>query len=497
MLIDPVATFAIRTPSALACVDLTSGQRWDYREFDRAINRVANWLVERLGPASGERVATVARNSANGLILSLACVRAGAIYVPCNWRLATEEVALIVADSQPQITFCDDEFRTAAATSLTLSELLNLTACQPTVPPLQARRELTEVSTLLYTSGTSGSPKGVMLSELNALASQFAFNSGNNVSASSVFLCDMPMFHTAGLFVNARAPLLAGGAVLVSQGFNPGVTLQRLSDSKLAISHYFSVPQMASMLWDHPDFDAAKLQHLQVYATGGAPNSKEQIQRFVDAGIPMSDGYGMTEAGSIAGIPVGNPELAVRKAGSCGAIFLTVETKIVDEQGETVVSGESGELWVRGPGVTAGYWRQPEKTEEAFRDGWLMTGDMARLDGDGFLFIVDRKKDMFISGGENVYPAEVERVIASMPSVASVAVVGVADAQWGEKGVAFVVPATGKTLNLEEIEHGCREKLAPYKVPKHFVLAASLPYSTTGKLQKDKLRATFLVTVTK
>ncbi len=490
MMIDAVATYARRTPQALACVDLETGQRWSYRELDEAVNRAANWLVARLGSASTRRVATIARNSAAMLVLNLACTRAGAVFVPCNWRLSNTEILAILDDAAPALVFCDEASQSAhcIAGSQLLSELFALSSAGAVKPPVGARRASAEMSILLYTSGTSGRQKGVMISEENVVWSQLAFNTGNGVCATSVFLCDMPLFHTAGLLVNSRSPLLAGGTVLISGGFDADKTIDRLSDPDLGVTHYFSVPQMAGMLWNHPRFDAEKLRRLEVYATGGASNPTAQIERFVNAGIKMLDGYGMTEAGSISGMPMDDVAKVIRKAGSVGVAYLSVETRVVDEHGVDVPPGTAGELWVRGPGVTVGYWNRPDETLSMFSDGWLMTGDMARIDEEGFIYIVDRKKDMFISGGENIYSTELEAVIAEMTGVAAVAIVGVPDEKWGEVGVAFVVAVPGKTLCESDIEAHCRSRMAAYKVPRKIYFRSSLPSTATGKVKKLLLK---------
>jgi len=484
--VDAVATHTRNNPAALACMDLDSGVRWTYGEFDRAINRVANWLVTRLGPASGARVATQARNRAETMILYLACVRAGAIFVPLNWRLSAAEVCQLLGDAAPSLFFFDVEFELADIDidAWPLSDLLSLTqSCDEAA--VEARRDFNDTSLLLYTSGTSGKPKGVMVTEANVFWSNVNFSLSNRVSCESVFLCDMPLFHTAGLVTNARAPLTAGGALLVSRGFDASKTLARIADAGLGITHYFSVPQMAQMLWNHQDFAPEKLRGLQVYATGGAPNPAAQIERFVNAGIPMSDGFGMTESGSNFGMPVANRQLLIDKAGSCGLPYLCLETRLVGDDGQPVAIGEPGELWVRGPCVSPGYWNQPELTAQAYTDGWFCTGDIARKDEDGFFYIVDRKKDMFISGGENVYPVEVEAAIAKLDAVAEVAVVGVPDDIWGERGVAFIVAAT--TLEVDTVHQHCESLLAKYKVPKEFVLVDSIPRTGSGKAIKPQL----------
>jgi fatty-acyl-CoA synthase len=490
IIVDAVATHGRARRGALAMVDLASGRRWTWGALDQQINRVAHWLVKELGPASAARVATLARNADWMVVLQLACVRAGAIFVPFNWRLAEAELRALAADARLSLLFHDDEFTLdLAPRCLLLDDMAALTVDQPDAPlPNDARQPWDAPSTLLYTSGTSGRPKGVMISEANAFFGSSNYINGNRVSCDSVFLCDMPLFHTAGLFAATRSPIQAGATVLISKGFDPAVTLARLADPLLAITHYFSVPQMAQMLWNQPGFDPAALSSLQVYATGGAPNPKVQIERFVSAGVPMSDGFGMSETCSNFAMPVEDRALMIEKAGSIGMPLLMLEVRIVDDNGVDVTDGETGELWLRGPSITKGYWNQPELTAKAFHDGWFKTGDAARRDDDGYYYLVDRKKDMFISGGENVYPAEVEAVIAELTEVAEVAVIGVPDDRWGEVGHAVIIPVGGAVVDPDAIIAHCRDRLASFKVPKAVVIVSEIPRTASGKVQKHILR---------
>ena len=490
-IIDPVATHARAKPKSLAVVDLETDRRWDFAALDRSANRVANWLVSELGAASGARVATLAKNSADMLILQFGCIRAGAIFVPFNWRLAAPEIAGLIADSEPALLFHDCEFIVDdfAGRVFVLADLEHMTTGQPETPPANARRDWELPSTLLYTSGTSGKPKGVMLSDANAFWGATNYHHGSAVSPDSVFLCDMPMFHVAGLFAAVRVPILAGATVLISKGFDPATTLARIADRSIGITHYFSVPQMAQMMWNLPGFKPEMLQGLRMYATGGAPNPAAQIERFQRAGIPMLDGFGMTETCSNFTMPPGDVDRVIAKAGSIGFPLLSLEARIVDDDGIDVAIGETGELWVRGPSVTTGYWKQPEVTAKAFQDGWFKTGDAARRDADDFYYLVDRKKDMFISGGENVYPAEVEAAIAELSVVAECAVIGVPDDKWGEVGQAHIIAVAGQSVTGEKVIAHCKARLAGFKVPKHVVITDAIPRTASGKVQKHLLRA--------
>jgi fatty-acyl-CoA synthase len=490
-MIDSVATYAQSRPHCLACVDLESGRRWSYADLDRYVDQTAAWLVEKLGLCSGARVATIARNSGALLTLHLACVRAGAIFVPLNWRLAKAEVENLIVDAQPTLLIHDPEFQIprCGALLLTMAALEQAVTNAPLRPPPASRRLADQTATLLYTSGTSGQPKGVIVTEDNAFWGCTNFIHGNDVTARSVFLCDMPMFHTAGLFAAVRTSLLAGATVLISRGFDAQQTLARIADPKLGVTHYFSVPQMAQRLWQHPSFDPTLLRGLTVFAMGGAPNPAAQIERFVRAGIRMSDGFGMSETGSNFGMPFDDPQLLIAKAGSCGLPYLCVQARIVDVEGKDVTDGERGELWLRGPCVSPGYWNKPQLTADAFADGWFKTGDAALRDSDGFYYLIDRTKDMYISGGENVYPAEVEAVVAELAEVAEVAVVGVPDAQWGEVGRAYVIVANGQELTAEIVLNHCRMRLARYKTPASVVFTDTIPRTASGKVQKQVLRA--------
>jgi fatty-acyl-CoA synthase len=490
ILLDAAATYAKAMPNQLAIVDLPTERRWTYRALDVAVDRLASWIAGEFGSQSGERVSTLSKNNAEMIILQLACIRSGTIFMPLNWRLAVAELEMLVADARPVLLFSQQGFTPPANAPRTLdiSEMLRL-GREGSAPPIDARRRFDAVSTLLYTSGTSGRPKGVMLSEQNNFWGATNFIHGHAVNPASVFLCDMPLFHTAGLMAAARTPLLAGATVLVSEGFDPEWTLKRMIDPELKVSHYFSVPQMAATLWQRPEFDAERLRKLVAWAIGGAPNPKAQTERFLNAGVRISEGFGMSETGSNFALPPFELPEMLRKAGSCGLPLMTVRTKVIDDDGNEVGPGEQGELLVAGPSVAQGYWEQAELTAKAFVDGWFHTGDAAMRDDEGYFYIVDRKKDMYISGGENVYPAEVEAALAELAEVGECAVIGVPDERWGEVGRAYVNPAVGKSITSEAIIAHCSARLAKFKVPKTAVVGEPIPRTASGKVQKHILKA--------
>ncbi|MER9335351.1 AMP-binding protein [Mesorhizobium sp. M0293] len=488
---DPVALHAGTQPDRIACVDLATGRRWTYAALDETIQRAVRVLETGYGIEQGQRIATLARNSADLLILQQAAMRLGAIFVPLSWRLASAERQAILADCDPVLLLHDTVLETVLPTGRTPIEVTAFAAAVEAQVPA-ARRPLPASdapSIILYTSGTSGRPKGVVITEANAFATAVNFGVLGRVGNASVFLCDAPMFHVIGLITSLRPPLLQGGTVLISSGFDAGVTNRRLADPALGITHYFCVPQMARMLRDHPDFAPAHWTSLTAIFTGGAPNPAADILWWLAQGVRMADGFGMTEAGTVLGMPV-EADRITGKPGSAGLPAPMIGLRIVDGDGRDVATDEPGEIWLSGPSITPGYWNRPEETARAFTaDGWFRTGDIARRDEEGFVTLVDRLKDMFISGGENVYPVEIEMALLDHPDITEAAVIGIADERWGEVGRAFVVLKSGCVLDPGDLASYCGERIARYKVPKEFLLTDALPRTASGKIQKHILRS--------
>lgn len=495
---DFVAYQASVRPRAPACVSLADGRRYSYAELDAEIARWAAHIAEALSP--GARVALLARNSVAHLALFYGCARAGAVFVPLNWRLPAKELAVLLADCTPERLFVDDEFRVAAEEAVRLAgiDAGRIVPSDAAPPPSSATPVLAPPeapATLLYTSGTTGRPKGVIITRRSAFFGAYNFMQVGHLTTASVLLADAPLFHVVGLLAVMHAGLGAGGVILVSERFAPAVTLQRLCDSGLGVTHYFCVPQMAQAMKDEPGFAAADLSHLKGLFTGGAPMPPILTLAYLDRGVPMSNGFGMSEAGTVMHVPL-DLDVARAKLGAAGVPAPAVEVRLVRQDGHDAAPGEVGEVWLRGPGVTPGYWNQPEATAAAFVDGWLRTGDAARQDEDGVYFLVDRWKDMYITGGENVYPAEVEAALHELEGVRDVAVVGVPDARWGESGCAFVVLAPGASLDAAAITAFCGRRLAGYKRPSAVRFVDALPRTASGKIQKDVLRRAFAAETT-
>lgn len=482
---DHVALQARLQPDRPAAVDLASGRSWTYAELDGAVARAVG-VLRRRGVGEGDRLAALARNRVLLAVLHLACARLGAMFVPLNWRLSPAEVAALAEDAAPALIVGDGHLAAAGLQGLDLDALqAEVDAAEPeTAGPTDRERP----SLILYTSGTSGRPKGAMLSERNLDQTAINFGRLGKVTHESVFLVDAPMFHIIGLITSIRPVLMHGGTILVSDGFEPARTLARLGDPALGVTHYFCVPQMAAMLRGQPTFDASALRRLTAIFTGGAPHPAADIRAWLAQGIPVVDGYGMSEAGTVFGMPA-DPALIDARAGSAGLPMPAVFTRIVDDQDRDCPPGVPGELLLKGDNVFLGYWGRPEDTAQAFtEDGWFRTGDIALADAEGYHWLVDRKKDMFISGGENVYPAEIEAALADHPAIAECAVVGVPDAQWGEVGHLVATCRDGAALDLAGVLAHLESRLARYKLPKGLTLVAALPRTGSGKILKTVLR---------
>jgi len=482
--VDNLALQALLGPERLAAAELTSGRQWSYAALDRDVAACAGVLRAR-GIGAGDRVAALGRNRVLLIILHHACARIGAIYVPLNWRLAAAELDWLVGDADPALLVQDDGVERGVA-AIHIDDLAAAVALAEPLetPPIDAEA----ISLILYTSGTSGRPKGAMLSERAITETAINLSHYGAVNRSSRFLCDSPMFHVIGIVSNVRPPLMWGGAILVSDGFDAARTLARIADPALAVTHYFGVPQMAAMLRAVPTFDPAMLRGLTGFFTGGAPHAPADVLRWIEEGIPVSNGFGMSECGTFSHTPL-DPAIVAHHAGSVGMPTPRTQARIVDDAERPLPPGASGDLHIRGANLFSGYWRRPEATEASLtQDGWFRTGDVAVIDEGGFLWIVDRKKDMYISGGENVYPAEVEAAVAGLAGLAEVAVIGVPDDRWGEVGHLAIVTLPGAAITREAVLAHLGGRLARYKLPKYISFIAALPRNGAGKVVKAHLK---------
>jgi fatty-acyl-CoA synthase len=479
----------------LAAVDLASGRWLTYREFDGRATRLATALRERFGVGHGDRVGFLAQNSTDHFETMFACWKLGAIFVPINWRLTPHETAAIVEHCGPRVILHDEEFapQLALSHSPTVRRVPGDAACgyeeliaahQPHV--LMQDVDFDTVNMLLYTSGTTGRPKGVIYTHrmTNNIVIHAALHA--RVRAGTRTLTYSPLFHAAGLNAVAMPQFHYGGAVLVMKTFDPRECLRLLMDPGMEITHTVGVPTTYAMMSQLPEFATATFPTLEVAGVGAAPVPLHLLEVWAERGQVLSQSFGMTEVFSVSFTP---PEKAREQIGSAGHPLMHVTVQIGDDRGHELPRGSVGEIQVRGPGVTPGYWHDPEATAAAFtRSGWFRTGDAGRMTGEGTIYVVDRIKDMFISGGENVYPAEIEDVVASLDDVGLCAVIGVPDERWGEVGLALVVPRPGRTVDPAQVANLCRERLAKYKVPRRVEIVDALPLSPQGKVLKKELR---------
>jgi len=496
------------SPEKTALIDTLGDRRVSYREWNAQANRTARFLAEGLGVAKGDRVAVLATNSVEYLDVWFACNKLGAILHNLNWRLALPELERLVADAAPRVLIYSDDFldtvRGLAASdhAASIEHLVAFTEKTadshtafverdgyPATAPQRPAMAQDDPWVICYTGGTTGLPKGVILTHGNITWNAVNTVMSWGVGAEDAAILNAPLFHTGGLNVFTAPLVQAGGTSVVCRGFDADQVFDWVASGEVTL--YFGVPTMFQVLQEHPRWSEVDFSPLKVVISGGAPCPRPVFERFWQRGVDFKTGYGMTEAGpNTFWLP---PEQVRSKPGAVGYPLFHIEAKIVDEHGAAVtVPGRAGELLVRGPHRTPGYWNNPEATAEAIDDGgWLHTGDLAEVDADGAYTIVGRAKDMFISGGENVYPAEVESVIYGHEAVSEAALFGVPDQKWGEVGFAVVVLRSGAKLTEQALRDYCKERLAPYKCPRQVAFVDELPKTGAGKIDKKALQARY------
>ena len=500
---DWAAGHAAIRPDAMAQVDIQNGRSYTYAQMDERSARLGRWLQDR-GVGRGDRVAILAYNGPEFFELEFAAGKTGAVMVPLNWRLVQPELEYILGDCAPKVLIHDAGLATMCDALRSICNIphgLTIDVENPANPydaalasisPEPAIEALThdDLAMIMYTSGTTGRPKGAMITHRMQLYNCINLGFSSRLSPDTVQLVVLPLFHTGGLNCYTNPVLHAGGQNIIMREFEPAAALDYLGDPALGITHFFGVPAHYQFMMQAPNFETADLSRLVMCGVGGASCPVPILEAWLDRGVPLVQGWGMTET-SPAGLFLDIRDTR-RKAGSAGKPVMHTEIRIVDDAGNEVPRGDTGELLIRGPNVTPGYWNRPEATEAAFVDGFLKTGDAARMDGEGFVYIVDRWKDMYISGGENVYPAEVESVIYRLPQIAEAAVIGVPDKRWGEVGMAIVVLKPGESLTERELISHCLANLARFKVPASVAWTDALPRNATGKVLKWELRKDYV-----
>ena len=504
---DWIQRHAERTPDKLALVDAHTGRTFTYAQLDERANRFASFLGGTMGIERGDRVSILAQNSSDYYEILFACGKMGAILNTLNWRLAVPELEFILNDCSPRLLIYEPSF---AEVVEELRARVELEGCMVLGPPsdegegrwtyegaldagspagVAASPALAYDDTwaIIYTSGTTGRPKGAQVTYGNFFYNAIGMGQAIDLHSADVNLNVLPTFHIGGLGLYAGPTFHAGGTVVVMRAFDPADCLRLIQEWKVTV--LLLVPSIYLVLAQFPEFDQYDLSSVRSWASGGSALPPALVHQYAEKGITIQQGFGMTETGPTVFLIT--KEDAVRKAGSVGKPVLHTDVSIQDRDRRMLGPNEVGELCIRGGNVTTGYWNRPEATAEALVDGWLHSGDAAMYDDEGFYYIVDRWKDMFISGGENVYPAEVENVIYDHPAVAEVAVIGVPHPKWQEVGRAVVVVKAGQRLTEDEVVEFCQGKLARYKIPKSVVFVDSLPRTAAGKVLKRELRVEF------
>jgi fatty-acyl-CoA synthase len=486
---DLLVKRAALSPQKAALEEAATGRTLTYAELNRRVSQAAA-LMKDVGIGEQDRVAILCRNRTEFFEILFACAKLGAILVPLNWRMPPAELDQLIEDCDPELLLYGSEDRAAAALltakrrSIGLDEDYEARLQAASACTFRASWPAEQIWYLLYTSGTTGRPKGVIYNYRMALANYVNIRTAVDLSSTDTVACFLPLFHTAGINLHALPTLIAGGRVIMLESFDADAVVALLEQRRL--SAFFAVPTVYQALADHPRFAAAPLGTVRNWGCGGAPLPDMLVQRYRELGVRVCNGMGMTETGPTAFLAA--PEDAWEKIGSVGKPQLLCSVRIVDAAGCDVAEGEVGDLLFAGPGITPGYWRNEHANRACFtEDGWLRSGDLARRDSDGFYYVAGRRKEMFISGGENVYPAEVENVLCEHPEISEAAVVPMQDLTWGEVGRAFVRLRNGTPLPSEEIDAYCRTRLAAYKVPKRYDFVLDFPRTAAGKIQKHLL----------
>ncbi|MDN7243478.1 fatty acid--CoA ligase family protein [Planococcus sp. N028] len=488
------------------------GKGTSYGEFDQAIAKFANAL-QSLGVEKGDHVAFLLGNTPHFLISLYATMRIGATAVPINPIYTPDEIAYILNNSDAKAVIALDALLPLVEKAhMALPAVSSYIICETDPSTAEKLAQLPEAvkgkvhpfshllasasadhaavsvdsddsAVILYTSGTTGKPKGAMLTHGNLYSNARDVGEYLQMSGNDRLIATLPVFHVFALTVVVNAPLLQGATIILLPRFNPKEVFESIKEHQATV--FAGVPTMYNFMNQVPDTETSDFDSIRIAISGGSAMPVALLHSFEEKfNVRISEGYGLSEASPVTCF---NPLDRERKAGSIGTSIVNVENKVVNELGDEVAVGEVGELIVRGPNVMKGYYKMPEETNAAIRNGWLYTGDLARIDEDGYLYIVDRKKDLIIVGGYNVYPREVEEVLFAHPDVLEAAVVGLPDINFGEAVHAYVV-LKDPSVTIEDLRDYCKEHLAKYKVPQHVEILEELPKNTTGKILRRSLK---------
>ena len=492
---DWVKRWALYRPEKQAFRDYESNRSWTWQEFDLTCNFLAHQLRDEYNINKGDRIAVYSENSIEYVFLFFACVKMGTLLVPLNFRLASREIEILVKDADPDILFYEDKYfeNVKKIESIKNHKKINsineikILCDKPVIsdefiPESPIFED--DYLMILYTSGTTGQPKGAIITHKMIFWNSINTSMRLDIVSNDHTLTFAPFFHTGGWNVLLTPFVHRGASQTLISKFDPDLILKLIEKEKVTLM--FGIPTMLQMMADSKYFKNIDLSSMRYFIVGGAPMPISLINTWHEKGIPIRQGYGLTEVGPNCFSL--HQKDAIRKKGSIGFPNFYVDARAIRENGNDCLPEEVGELWLKSPVVTPGYWQNDKATNEAITDGWFHTGDMVKNDTEGYYYVVDRKKNMYISGGENVYPTEVEKFLYTNSQIKEVAIIGVPDEKWGEVGKAFIVLKDGCSLSENQFFEFCKENLAKYKIPKYVSFLNELPKGDTGKIDRKQLK---------
>ncbi|HSV87731.1 MAG TPA: long-chain fatty acid--CoA ligase [Bacteroidales bacterium] len=494
--LDWFGRWNIYSPDKVAVEEYDTSRAYTYGQFHRLGNYTAGWFANELNVFKGDRVAVLAENCLEYITLLAVAQKSGIIIVPLNYRLTSEELYYMLKDSTPKITFVEEKFRSKIEEIPRKNELTKTLPLEEFAKRSDAflKEQQNAVfenvnideehpALIIYTSGTTAFPKGSIYTHKMMLWNSINTQMRLDITSGDRSINCTPMFHTGGWNV-LQTPFLHHGAfTLMMRKFDPVIVLKTLDQEDMTL--FWAVPTMLKLMQETPTYEQVSLKKVRYFIVGGEAMPVPLIEKWQQKGIFIRQGYGLTEVGP--NVMSLNHQDATRKAGSIGKPNFYFEIRVVDENGKDVPLGEVGEFLLKGPTVAPGYWNNPEATANAIKEGWFHTGDLVRQDEEGFFYVVDRIKNMYISGAENVYPAEVEHLLRQNPNIDEVAIIGVPHPKWGETGKAFVVLKKNSIATDADILGFCQGKLAKYKIPGHIVFLQELPKNHAGKIDRKAL----------
>ncbi len=489
--LDWLARWNLYSPEKIALKDVVHETDYTWRDFFRIANCLSAYLKNEFGVKPGDRVAVFAHNRVETIFLFFALQRLGAILVPINFRLAPSETDFVLSDSGAKLLFFDPLFSdlperlrtdTRCVPMQTLNDIVQVGLDYKEITRFEG--EFEQPCKILYTSGTTGFPKGVVITPKILFWNSINTSMSLDLVSSDITVNFSPFFHTGGWNVLLTPFIHRGATTILLPKFDAETVLEIIEKEKVTI--FFGVPTTLSMMARSESFHRTDFSNVRYAIVGGEPMPLNMIKTWHQKDVAIRQGFGMTECGPNC-FSLSERD-AESKIGSIGRPNFYVQTRIVNDDNQDVAAHQVGELLLKGPMCMTSYWQNQEATHSSFFEDWLRTGDLVKKDEDDYFYVVGRKKEMFISGGENVYPAEVEKVISRHPEVQEVAVLGVQDPQWGEVGRAFVVTSQKKTLEPNELVQFCRNHIASYKIPKQFDFVDELPKGDSGKILKKELK---------